>query len=176
MGLLEGWGCVGWLGFFVGEEWGALGGVVAFVVGEDFGGVVGAGGVVEVPGGSGGVGGELVEGAACCVEGLLLLGCEECGVGSGGPGCCVSCVAVEGECSAVGAGLELGLAFAVLGVLELVDDPLGCSWWWCWDGELGLVVLFFGHGVCGWGAQVAQVAGFLYECLVCACAGSRVYS
>lgn len=78
--------------------------VSAFVVGEDYEGVVGSGGVVELVCGAGLVFGELVEGAAGGGEDYLGGVGQVVQVASGGPGRGVIAVAVEGERLAVGAG------------------------------------------------------------------------
>lgn len=138
---------------------------MAFVVGEDGEGVVGAGGEVEAVGGAGGVGGELVEGAAGGVDdGLGVVG-EVDGVGLGGP---AVGVAVEDDGCAVGAGGELGVVVVIgAGLGELLECPVGGAGAGIVVGELkgGLAggLLFFGHGVflgC-WGDVSDTCFGFI---------------
>lgn len=134
------------------EYWGvAGGGVVADVVW----GYGDAGGwwcvqFVEV---ECGVGGFDLVGAAPLLEG----GADGCWVGGGGWVCLGghcgggSGESGEDECSAAGAGVDVGLACLAgvgLGVL-FVSDPFGGSWWWCWElvEEVGLFLGgFSGHG------------------------------
>lgn len=134
------------------EYWGVAGGcVVADVVWGD--GDAGRWWCVEFVEVECGVGGFDLVGASSLVEG----GADGCGVG-GGCGVCLgwhcggwSGESGEDECSAAGAGVDVGLAcLAGVGLVALfVLDPFGGAWWWCWElvEEVGLFFgRFSGHG------------------------------